>query len=251
MKSKKVNYGYYGLPILSIMTVIIILISIIIFFLYSKIFGFILICFGLYVLISYLISQILIHKIDKKDFNDILKIEGNEYVLDVGCGLGRMTIMIAKNLKDGKVVGIDIWDKKQLWSNTPEKAYLNAYIEGVREKVEFKYGDVFQIPFPDNTFDLVTCSGLLNNLKGDERKIRALSEIRRVLKPDGKFLLIEPLKSLRMFFAFTPFAYGQIIKKEKLVVLLENSRFSRIKEKYQKGVGFFLLGKSNLKNDLV
>ncbi len=40
MKSKKVNYGYYGLPILSIMTVIIILISIIIFFSIFKNFWF-------------------------------------------------------------------------------------------------------------------------------------------------------------------------------------------------------------------
>jgi len=125
-----------------------------------------------------------------------------------------MTIMIAKNLKHGKVVGIDIWDKKQLWSNTQEKAYLNAYIEDVREKVEFRYGDVLQIPFPDNTFDLVTCSGLLNNLKGDKRKIRALSKIRRVLKPDGKFLIIEPLKSLRMFLHSHLLLTDRLLKKK-------------------------------------
>jgi SAM-dependent methyltransferase len=146
MKSKRAHYGYYGLPILSMLIGIILLIGISIVFFVSKLFGWIIISFGLYVLISYGISAVLIQKRDE-DFPDLLKIEGNEYVLDVGCGLGRMSIAIAKRLKDGKVIGIDIWDKKELWSNSPDKAYANAEIEGVREKVEFKYGNVLEIPF--------------------------------------------------------------------------------------------------------
>ncbi len=248
MKSKRTHYGYYGLPILSILTGIILLIGIFIAFFISKLFGWIIIAFGSYVLISYGISAILIHQISAEDFTDLFKVEGNEYVLDVGCGLGRMSIAIAKRLKDGKVVGIDIWDKKMLWSNSPDMAYANAEVEGVREKVEFKYGNVFEIPFPDNTFDLVTCSGLLNNLKEDNRKIKALSEIRRVLKPGGKFILIEPLRSLRMFFAFTPFTFRQLLNKENWDRLLDKVGFLNAKYHYQKSVGFFLLEKSKVRN---
>lgn len=248
MKSKRAHYGYYGLPILSIMIGIILLIGISIVFFMSKLFGWIIIGFGLYVLTSHGISVILIHQKREEDFPDLLKIEGNEYVLDVGCGLGRMSIAVAKRLKDGKVVGIDIWDKKELWGNSPERAYANAEIEGVREKVEFKYGNVLEIPFPDNTFDLVTCSSVLNNLNGDNRKIKALSGIRRVLKPRGKFLLIEPLRSLRMFFLFTPFAFGQLLKKEDWDRLLNQVGFVNTKYHYQNGVGFFLLEKSKVRN---
>jgi len=207
MKSKKAHYGYYGLPILTIMIGIILLIGIVIIYLVSKLFGWIIVSFGLYILVSYGISIMLIHRKRGGDFPDILKIEGNECVLDVGCGLGRMSIAVAKRLKDGKVTGIDIWDKKELWSNSPERAYANAEIEGIREKVEFKYGNVLEIPFTDNTFDLVTSSSVLNNLNGDDLKIKALSEIYRVLKPGGRFLLLEPLRSTRMFFLFTPFCF--------------------------------------------
>ncbi len=248
MKSKKAHYGYYGLPILSIMIGITLLIGISIAFFVLKLFGWIIAGFGLYVLTSYGISVILIHRRREGDFPDLLKIEGNEYVLDVGCGMGRMSIAVAKRLKDGKVVGIDIWDKKELWSNSPERAYANAEIEGVRDKVEFKYGNALEIPFPDNTFDLATCSSLLNNLNGNAKKIKALSEIYRVLKPSGKFLLIEPLRCLRMFFLFTPFAFWQILKKEDWDRLLDQGGFINLKYCYQNGVGFFLLEKPEVRN---
>jgi ubiquinone/menaquinone biosynthesis C-methylase UbiE len=80
-------------------------------------------------------------------------------------------MVIAKNLKTGRVVGIDIWDKKEIPGNSPERAYENAEIEGVKDKVEFRYGNVLEIPFPGQTFDLVTCGSVLNNLSGEKEKL--------------------------------------------------------------------------------
>ena len=240
---KKSHYGYYGLPILGAITGVVLLIGILIVLFISELFGWIVVCFGLYILISHGISLFLTNQRLHAYFPDILKIEGNEYVLDVGCGLGRMSIAVAKRLKNGRVVGIDIWDKKMLWDNSSERTYINAEIEGVKEKVEFKYGNIFKIPFPDNTFDLVTCSSVLNNLRGNAKKLRALSEIYRVLKPGGRFLLIEPLRCLRMFFLFTPFAFWQLLTKEDWSRLLKRTGFESMKYQRKDGVAIFLLEK--------
>ncbi len=244
MKSKKAHYGYYGLPILSIVIGIIFLIGALILSYVSELFGWIIIGFGLYILASYVISMMLVHLKAREDFPDILEIRGNEYVLDVGCGLGRMSIAVAKRLKEGRIVGIDIWDKKELWSNSPERAYANAEIEGVKEKVEFRPGNVLEIPFIDNAFDLVTSSSVLNNLHGDDLKIKALSEIYRVLKHGGRFFMLEPLRSLRMFFLFTPFAFWDLLKKDDWVRLLNKVNFINLKYLYQDGVGFFAVEKT-------
>lgn len=126
----------------------------------------------------------------------LLELKGNGEALDVGCGLGRMTIAVAKHLDRGRVVGIDIWDRMEIPGNSPERAYANAEIEGVRERVEFKTGNVLSIPFPDDSFDVVTSSGVMNNLHGDAERLKAFEEIFRVLRPGGRFLLLEPLRDL-------------------------------------------------------
>jgi len=82
-----------------------------------------------------------------------------------------------------------------------------------------------------------------NNLHSDDLKIKALSEIHRVLKPGGRFLMAEPLRSLRMFFLFTPFAFWELLKKDDWVRLLYKVNFVDLKYGYQDGMGFFAVKK--------
>jgi ubiquinone/menaquinone biosynthesis C-methylase UbiE len=173
----------------------------------------------------------------------LLELEGNEYVLDVGSGTGRTAVQIAKRLTTGKLVGIDIWDTMELGGNSPERAYTNAEIEGVKAKVEFKFGNVLEIPFDNNVFDIVTCSSVLNNLPGEKNRTKALKEIFRVLKPGGKCMLLEPLRNLRTFCAFTPFAVFQLGKKEHWENYAETAGFSKVRFHDEKGIGIFILEK--------
>lgn len=80
------------LPVLSIMMGIIFLIGVLILFYVSKLFGWLIVGFALYVLFTYGISITWVQRKGREDFPDTLKIEGNERVLDVGCGLGRTSI---------------------------------------------------------------------------------------------------------------------------------------------------------------
>jgi ubiquinone/menaquinone biosynthesis C-methylase UbiE len=131
----------------------------------------------------------------------------------------------------------------ELGGNSPERAYRNAEIEGVKGKVEFKFGNVLQIPFNDDVFDIVTCSSVLNNLHEEKNRIKALNEIFRVLKPRGKCMLLEPLRNFRMFCAFTPFAFFQLGKKEDWEKYAQTAGFSEMKFYDEKGIGIFILKK--------
>jgi SAM-dependent methyltransferase len=67
--------------------------------------------------------------------------------------------------------------------------YITADIESPLAKVKM---DIHAIPFPDNTFDVVFCNHVLEHVRDD---IQALSEIRRVLKPEGWAILQVPFFS--------------------------------------------------------
>lgn len=64
--------------------------------------------------------------------------------------------------------------------------YITADIESPLAKVKM---DIHDIPFPENTFDVVLCNHVLEHVRDD---IRAMSEIRRVLKPGGFAILQIP-----------------------------------------------------------
>ena len=143
-------------------------------------------------------------------FVDTLR--GNEQILDVGCGTGRVAIGMAKLLTSGRVVGIDIFG----WvsGNTPDIPTENARIEGVSDRTDFQYGDATEIPFEDAQFDIVTMGSVLHEIEEDELKAKALAEVYRVLKPGGRFVTLELIRTRKMFawllffaFVFKPLDY--------------------------------------------
>ncbi len=105
-----------------------------------------------------------------------------EAVLDIGCGAGVDTIIAAQMVgPSGSVRGLDL---------VPEM--LNRARENARlaraENVEFKEGSAEELPYPDTSFDVVISNGVFN-LVVDKGK--ALEEVRRVLKPGGRFMIAD------------------------------------------------------------
>jgi arsenite methyltransferase len=123
--------------------------------------------------------------LDKLDWN------GNERVLDVGCGLGLFLVGAAKRLSTGRAVGIDKWQQEDLSGNHAEGTLRNAMIEGVADKVEVHTGDARQLPFPDASFDVVLSSMALHNIYSAGERQAAVREIARVLAPGGRVLLVD------------------------------------------------------------
>lgn len=101
--------------------------------------------------------------------------------LDYCCGLGETTVELAKH--GAMAHGIDISPEE---IRTAEKAARDA---GVADRTAFAVMDAERMDFPDNTFDLIVCSGVLHHLDLN----RAYPELARVLKPDGEIICIEAL----------------------------------------------------------
>ncbi len=88
-------------------------------------------------------------------------------VLDIGCGVGRYLVPLDRN--GFRVVGADL-SRQALTLLDPHYVSVVA--------------DIQQLPFPDRSFDAVTCYGVLQHLARVGRE-RAVAELFRVLKPQG------------------------------------------------------------------
>ena len=96
-------------------------------------------------------------------------------VLEVGCGVGSLVLDLAPTVAPGRVVGIDV-DADQI-----EAARRSAAERGIAN-AEFRVGSAYAPPYPDATFDVVYANAVLLYLR---EPVRALREMRRVLRPDG------------------------------------------------------------------
>lgn len=76
-------------------------------------------------------------------------------ILEVGCGTGFLARLLARTLEDVQMVGLDA-DAKML-----DLAHRMLEREGLAGQVGLHQGDAYQLPFPDETFDLVTSQTLL------------------------------------------------------------------------------------------
>jgi len=100
-------------------------------------------------------------------------------VLEVAPGPGYFAIELAK-LGNYKITGLDI-------SKTfVDIAGENARAEGV--EINFRHGNASSMSFDDNCFDLIVCRAAFKNFSDP---VGALKEMRRVLRPGGKALIID------------------------------------------------------------
>lgn len=128
--------------------------------------------------------------------------QGDEHVLDVGCGRGLLVIKAAQKLiHGGKAIGIDIWSDTDLSQNSKSETLRNAQIAQVSDRIEIMDGDVRHLPFADNSFDIVVSSLVIHNLSSVHDRQIALDEMMRVIKPQG-FLLLQDIFCTKEYFMY-------------------------------------------------
>lgn len=102
-------------------------------------------------------------------------------VLEAGCGVGAQTVILAKNSPRARFTSVDV---------SPESvaaAQAAARRAGLGN-VAFQQADIFNLPFPGNSFDHVFVCFVLEHLREPEQALRRL---RTVLKPGGTLTVIE------------------------------------------------------------
>jgi dolichol-phosphate mannosyltransferase len=115
--------------------------------------------------------------------------EGRGLTLDIGCGSSR--ILSSK----ARPIGVDIRINKLLYARRFRRPLVN--------------GSIWSLPFADQTFDCLICSGLIESL---ERPDEPLVELRRVLKPNGILVVSTPDHGKRMWRMIKPL-YEKIVQE--------------------------------------
>jgi ubiquinone/menaquinone biosynthesis C-methylase UbiE len=151
-------------------------------------------------------------------------------ILEIGCGNGYTAAKINKAF-NVELTGIDFC--KDLIKIARKRGLKNT---------EFKAGNVLQIPFPDETFEIIFTERCLINLESWEKQKRALSEIHRVLKNGGVYIMIEAftdglrdLNAARSALGLEPIGqpfHNKYIEKARFVSFMKG-RFKLFSEKHQ------------------
>lgn len=126
---------------------------------------------------------------DAQSLIDSLPWNGNEKVLDVGCGRGLLLILSARKLTTGKAIGIDVWNQADQANNSAEATFENARIAGVSDKIDVLTLDVRNLTFEDQSFDRVVSNWVIHNIEQQSDRLKALDELVRVLKPHGEIVI--------------------------------------------------------------
>ncbi|WP_284653116.1 class I SAM-dependent methyltransferase [Flavobacterium terrisoli] len=105
-----------------------------------------------------------------------LNLKGDDYVLDIAAGTGEPGLTIAALVRNGRVVITDLSE------DMLEIAKENAVLKGIKN-TETVACDVCELPFPDNTFDAISCRF---GFMFFPDMLLAAKEMARVLKPGGR-----------------------------------------------------------------
>ncbi|KAJ5166678.1 S-adenosyl-L-methionine-dependent methyltransferase [Penicillium canariense] len=109
------------------------------------------------------------------------RIKPDMNILDIGCGPGSITLDLAALVPQGTITGIDC-------SITAIDSAQNLTQKRQVKNASFKVADVLNLPFEDETFDIVCAHQVLIHLPNETPRVGAvegLKEMRRVCKPGG------------------------------------------------------------------
>ena len=106
--------------------------------------------------------------------------KNSSVAIDLACGPGHFTLMLARYFDFDRVIGVDLSD------GMLERAQENARRKGLGSRVEFVKGDATSLnQFTDSSFDLVTCTNSAHHLPTADLLSKMLREMDRLIHPSS------------------------------------------------------------------
>lgn len=153
------------------------------------------------------------------------ELNAGDMILDVGSATGDFLFETVRRLKPSNVVyGVDVSDAMLRCSAERSRFF------GLEGRVRILRADLLELPFQDNSFDVVTAFGLLKHLD-DGRLPRLLSEVYRVLKPGGKAIVAElgPAHIPKLDRASERHLRAKLRDRDELSAFLAGAGFSEVR----------------------
>ena len=155
-----------------------------------------------------------------------LGVHPGDKVLDLGCGFGRHAYQAAR--LDAQVVAFDFGaDEVRNVQDTFGAMAVAGELDPVESRVGAVQGDALALPFPDDAFDRVIASEILEHIPDDEQ---AMAELARVLRPGGTMAITVPRAgpefinwSLSEEYHNVPGGHVRIYRQSQLVARLEGT----------------------------
>jgi ubiquinone/menaquinone biosynthesis C-methylase UbiE len=155
-------------------------------------------------------------------------LEQGQNILDVGTGTGVLIPYLIRAVGlEGSVTAVDYSEKM---IQVCKKKHLHL------KNVSIKLGNIEETAFPTESFDTVICFGVFPHL---ENKKKALRNINRILKPDGKLIIAHALSSEELKAhhnnASSTVMHDVLPEETEMKKLLEQTGFTRISIKDEPG----------------
>jgi len=157
------------------------------------------------------------HRAFRKRLVGLARLSAGESILDVGCGTGSVAIAAKRQVgADGAVVAIDA---------SPEMiARARSKAARARIDVTFRTAAAEALPFPDAQFDVVLSTLMLHHLPRSVRQ-QCAREIRRVLKPAGRVLVVDFAHAQSKSGVLAHFHRHGHVDPREIIALLEQAGF--------------------------
>lgn len=121
---------------------------------------------------------------------DDLRLQGDETLLDLGCGRGAVLLAAAKRLPRGRAIGVDLWRADQT-ENSQQATLANAALENVADRIEVHTADMTALPLADDSVDVIVSSLAIHNIPTHAGRRQTLDQAVRVLRPGGRLAIAD------------------------------------------------------------
>lgn len=147
-----------------------------------------------------------------KKYVESMGLNGDEKVLEFGCGTGAMSVHLARFLNNGVLCCLDPSEKMIDETKKSLKKYNNViYIKSEIDSADLK----------KDFFDIIVVHFVLHDISKEKRNV-VINRFYEILKDGGKIFIREPIK------------HEHGIKEEEIIDLMQKSGFKKGKTEYQK-----------------